>query len=138
MSEATLEGGCLCGALRFRVSGEARHRAYCHCRSCRLATGAPFVAWATFPAERFELLRGELKHVRSSEKVERGFCASCGTSISYVHDARPRQIDVSSATLDDATAIRPECHIWVSDKLPWVEIGDGLPQFAEWKTKASG
>jgi hypothetical protein len=126
------QGGCLCGALRFHVSGAASNRAWCHCRSCRLASGAPFVAWATFPAERFVASRGALAYVRSSEKVRRGFCPACGTAVTYAHDARPDQLDVAVATLDDAGGLAPECHIWASHKLPWVTLCDGLPQHPEW------
>ena len=128
----TYEGGCLCGAVRYRVTGTARNRCYCHCRSCRLATGAPFVAWATFDRSRFETVAGTLTTVRSSKHVERGFCGKCGTSITYVHDKRPEDLDVTLATITNAEAIAPERHIWVADKLAWVAIGDGLPEHDKW------
>lgn len=131
---AELEGGCLCGATRFRVDGPVRSPCHCHCRSCRLASGAPFVAWATFETARFRLLRGALARHRSSEKVVRGFCGACGTALSYAHADRPDHLDVALAALDEPGAIRPACHIWVSHKLPWIELADGLPQFAEWRT----
>lgn len=133
MSAGELEGGCLCGSTRFRVSGPATNRCFCHCRSCRLASGAPFVAWATFPSAEFQLVRGTLATVRSSAKVTRGFCASCGTAISYRHDARPAEVDVALATLDAPASLRPECHIWVYHKLPWIVLEDALPQFPEWR-----
>jgi hypothetical protein len=128
----TLEGGCLCGSTRFRVSGPATNPSYCHCRSCRLAAGAPCVAWATFPEAGFRITRGELAQYASSAKVLRGFCAACGSAISYRHRDRPDELDVTLATLDDPGAVVPEFHIWVSHKLPWVVLGDGLPQFPEW------
>jgi hypothetical protein len=134
MSTPEREGGCLCGSTRFRVAGAATNRCYCHCRSCRLAAGAPFVAWATFPAAEFRVLRGDLARHRSSPRVERGFCPSCGTAISYAHQDRPGEIDVALATLDDPTPFPPECHIWVSHELPWVVAGDGLPRHREWRT----
>ena len=131
--EPCYEGGCLCGGVRYRVSGAARNLCYCHCRSCRLAAGAHCVAWATFDAERFELLRGEQSRVRSSERVLRTFCGRCGTAIGYLNDARPRELDVALATLDEPGELAPACHIWVSHKLPWVRLTDGLPQFPEWR-----
>lgn len=134
--DEAFEGGCLCGATRFRVSGGARNRAYCHCRSCRLAAGGAFVAWATFPASEFLLTGGKLAQHRSSERVVRGFCGTCGTALTYAHDARPGEIDVTLASLDDASSIPPECHIWVADKPPWVTIADGLPQHPEWPRDA--
>jgi len=133
MSDREFEGGCLCAATRFRVSGAARSRCYCHCRSCRLAFGAPFVAWATFPAASFRLDRGKLAEYRSSQGVTRGFCGSCGSGITYRNERRIEELDVALATLDDPGPLRPEYHIWVSQKLPWVEPGDQLPVFDEWR-----
>lgn len=130
---ARFRGRCLCDAIRFRVGGTATNRCYCHCRSCRLASGAPFVAWATFPAREFEIVRGELATYRSSQQVVRGFCRACGTALTYAHEARREELDVALAALDDATSLGPECHIWVSHKLPWLEIGDTLPRHAEWR-----
>lgn len=128
---AAVEGSCLCGSTRFQATGAARSRCFCHCRSCRLASGAPFVAWATFPSDGFRLLEGELTRYRSSEKVLRGFCPRCGSGLTYAHDGRPEEVDVALASLDDPAPIEPEYHIWVSHKLLWVEIRDGLPQYAE-------
>ena len=59
----------------------------------------------------------------------------CGTSLTYEHDEHPDHVDITVVTLDEPEALPPACHIWVSHKLPWVELGDGLPQYAEWRTK---
>jgi hypothetical protein len=83
----------------------------------------------TFARDRFVIARGRLAEYRSSPKVTRGFCASCGTSLTYCHDKRANEIDLTLATLDDPSVLVPEAHIWVQDKLPWVIIGDGRPQF---------
>ena len=74
--------------------------------------------------------------MRSSQHVLRSFCGACGTAIGYRNDARPHELDVTLASLDDAKGLAPECHIWVSHKLPWVALTDGLPQFSEWRRKA--
>lgn len=129
MSAYEVEGGCLCGATRFRVEGDATSRCFCHCRSCRLASGAPFVAWATFPLDGFRLLEGRLAEYSSSKGVVRGFCPSCGTAVTYAHEARASLIDIALAALDEPSLLPPEFHIWVSHKLSWVVIGDGLPQY---------
>jgi hypothetical protein len=92
------------------------------------------VAWATFPAREFAVTRGALAERRSSPPVTRGFCPACGTALTYAHDARPGEIDVALAALDEPASVRPECHIWFSHRLPWMEPGDGLPRFAEWRT----
>ena len=132
MQTSELEGGCLCGATRYRVSGAVDNLCCCHCRSCRRASGAPFVAWGTFDVGDFVLGGAPLAQHRSSEKVARGFCGSCGTSLTYAHDGRPGKLDVALATLDDPRVLHPEFHIWVSHKLPWV-ILDHLPVYPEWR-----
>jgi hypothetical protein len=101
------EGGCLCGATRYRAVGPATNRCCCHCRSCRGASGAPYVAWITVPAAGFSLTRGGLETFRSSEPVTRGFCAGCGTALTYAHRRRPGELDVTVATLDDPAAAPP-------------------------------
>jgi len=129
MSEAPYTGGCLCGAVRYRAAGSARDPCYCHCASCRRAAGAPSVALATFERAHFQLLRGELSAYRSSARRLRGFCAACGTSLTFQSDDRPTEIDVTLGTLDEPTRLAPQMHVWVEDKLPWVMIADALPQW---------
>ena len=129
MSESQYSGGCLCGALRYRATGTARNLCYCHCESCRRAAGSPTVPWATFERAHFQLLRGALSEYRSSARVLRGFCAACGTSLTYRSDNRPTEIDVTLGTLDEPTRLVPQMHVWVADKLPWVTIADALPQW---------
>ena len=129
MSATCYLGGCLCGGVRYQVSGPVRNLCFCHCASCRRASGAPMVPWGTFVRENFRLSRGSLTEYRSSPAVTRGFCPACGTSLTYRHEARARDIDVTLATLDDPTLLAPQVHVWVGDKLPWVSINDGLPQF---------
>lgn len=91
------------------------------------------VPWGTFSAANFSIVRGRLAEYRSSPKVTRGFCAECGTSLSYRHDDRSGEIDVTLLTLDAPGVLAPEVHIWVEDKLPWVVIADGRAQFARFR-----
>lgn len=131
MSEAQLhEGGCQCAAVRWRGHGPVANLCFCHCESCRRASGAPFVAWGTFRMDGFSIVRGTLAQRASSPQVRRGFCAACGTSLTYFHEGRPGEIDVTLASLDDPGRLVPERHLWVEDKLPWVTLADGLPQYA--------
>lgn len=133
MSEAVHTGRCFCGAVTYRVAGAPRTVCVCHCESCRRSAGAPCVAWATFPTARFAVVTGHLEVHASSPQVERGFCAGCGTPITYFHGARPDELDVTVASLDDAAAFAPSMHIWIDDKLPWVSIDDGLPSYARFR-----
>ncbi len=130
MSEPVYSGGCLCQAVRYRVTGAPRYLCYCHCESCRRAAGAASVPWATFAAAGFVLTGAAPVEYRSSAHVVRSFCGACGSSLTYRNAARPGEIDVILSSLDQAALLAPAAHVWVADKLPWVHIDDGLPQHA--------
>jgi hypothetical protein len=87
------------------------------------------VPWATFADAAFSVTGTALTMRESSPGVTRGHCARCGTHLTYANSARPGEIDVSLASLDDPTALEPTAHIWVEDKLPWVKLADGLLEF---------
>jgi hypothetical protein len=129
MEEPRHTGGCLCGAVRYELSGAVSNLCHCHCNSCRRATGAPMVAWGTVARGKLRITRGTLATYRSSPPVLRGLCAACGTCITYGNDARDGEIDVTLGSLDEPARLAPRMHVWVADKLPWVKIADGLPQF---------
>jgi len=130
MEEPVNEGACFCEAVRFRVIGAPRSLAFCHCQSCRRASGAPFVAWGSFPSAGFEITHGAPASFASSPGVTRGFCARCGTQLTYAHSERADEIDVTLVSLRNAAAYPPQRHVYTEHRLPWVEIGDGLPQYA--------
>jgi len=128
MTEPLHEGGCLCGAVRYRAVAEPVALTRCHCRSCRLASGAPSVAWAVFPAHAFAFVTGAPRLFHSSSGVSRGFCGKCGTSLTWQRDAVADTVDVTSATLDHADAFAPLHEIWVEHKLAWETLDPALPQ----------
>ena len=130
MPAVSYRGGCMCGRVRYEAQGEASNLCFCHCESCRRASGAPVVPWGTFAADSFSIVQGRLAEYRSSPGVTRGFCVDCGTSLTYRNEARGGEIDVTLASLDDPEALTPKMHIWVEDKPSWVIITDGRPQFA--------
>lgn len=129
MTDSLIEGGCLCGAIRYRSEREPLASVVCHCSFCRRAAGAPSLAWLILPAEGFAFTQGEPKTYRSSPHVARGFCDRCGTSILYRSDTRPEVMDVPTATLDHPEAFPPQREIWLSEKIPWEVVNDALPQF---------
>jgi hypothetical protein len=106
----------------------------CHCDSCARASGAPAVAWVTFAADDFRLLRGAPAELRSSPPVLRRFCATCGTALTYVHAERPAEIDVTTRTLDDPERFPPTHHAWIGDAPAWSRPTDGLPAFERSKS----
>lgn len=130
MTPATFEGGCLCGAVRYRASGQPRAKALCHCRSCRLASGAPSVAWVVWPAERFAFVKEAPARFESSPGIERTFCGRCGTPLTYQRISRPATIDVTTVTLDAADEFAPTKEIWTGEKLAWERVNDAIEQFA--------
>jgi len=117
--DMSVTGGCLCGAVRYRVSGAPVSSSICHCGTCRRASGAPSVAWFVVPRDRFELLSGELSTFPSSTPVIRQFCAVCGSQLIYRHDDNPDLVEITTATLDDPEVFPPTREIWLSHKLSW-------------------
>ena len=130
MNEAQVrEGGCLCGAIRFRASGPGSAPALCHCRSCQLAAGSPMVAWVTFPEDAFSLIQGMPARWHSSAGVTREFCGRCGTPLSYRHTDHAGWIDLTVCSFDQAASFPPTDHIWLEHRLDWMRDLERLPGF---------
>ncbi len=129
MTSLPVHGGCLCGRLRFELSQGPTFACHCHCHSCQRASGAAYVTWATFPADSFTMTSGSMTEHQSSPGVRRGHCSECGTSITYRHADRAGDVDVTAASFDDSSFVTPRAHIWLEDKLLWVEINDELPKY---------
>ena len=123
-------GQCLCGAIRYQLTGEPRHVAVCHCRDCRRSAGAPMVSWAMFPESALTLLQGQPKTINSSGTAMRSFCPDCGTGLFYRNAViLPGIVDVQSATLDDPDALPPGVQIQVAERLQWMTQAHELPAF---------
>jgi hypothetical protein len=133
-AEENFRGGCLCGAVRYEARGPATQLCFCHCETCRRAAGSPGVPWATFQFANFRLTKGSLSEYQSSPQATRGFCARCGSSLTYRNRARAAEIDVTSVTLDQPERVAPKAHIWMQDRLSWEVPGDSLPRFATFRT----
>jgi predicted GNAT family N-acyltransferase len=130
-------GGCACGAIRYRVSGELHSRVICHCRSCRRATGALQVPWFTVPRSALQWLKGEPLRRESSPGTWRSHCAACGTALTYEAPGplQPSpEIDVTTVSLDEPEAAAPEAHIWTGDDQGWMRGVGQLPRFAGWRS----
>ena len=129
MSGAAYAGGCLCGQVRWRATAEPINVRLCHCRNCQRATGGPFFARALFEDADVER-SGDTTRWASSGRLHRLSCARCGTPV-FAEPQDGPWIAVAVATCDAPDALRPGSHIWVSEKLDWVRIDDGLPQFPQ-------
>jgi hypothetical protein len=128
---AILEGGCLCGAIRYRVEGSPSSVSICHCRSCRRASGAPAVGWFVVSRAQFKLLSCVLAICQSSKPVHRGFCRQCGTQLTYQHESAPDTIELTIASLDTPERLPPTKEIWLAEKLPWAAVNANLKQYTE-------
>ena len=128
------EGGCRCGAVRYRATAAPHATTLCHCRSCRLSAGAPSLAWVIFRERDVAIVSGEVAIHESSPGVERGFCRRCGTSLTYTRANRPGFFDVTTASLDDPDALPPTKEIWTRERLSWLPGNPDLPQFDEFST----
>ena len=122
------EGGCLCGQVRFRVTAAALDSGYCHCRMCQRNSGAPVVAWVTFPATGFEWIAGKAAEYPSSAHATRRFCASCGSYLVFASTNSPEEISMNTASFDTPEAFPPRKHIFVESRIPWFRTDDDLPE----------
>lgn len=130
MTTATLKTGrCLCGAVTYEYSGPENWRGHCHCESCRRQTSSPFTTWFGVPKSALRFTGATPSVYHSSPGARRHFCATCGTPMAYEHDRYPREIHLYAASLDDPAAFAPQFHVYVAEKLPWIEIADDLPRY---------
>ena len=120
-------GGCLCGAVRYEISGDIQAPSACHCSQCRKTSGH-YWAGASVKHDVFTLTKTDgLKWFDSSDWAKRGFCCECGSSLFYqMNDAD--YVSISPASMDNAGDVRLRRHIFVKDKADYYDIGDGLPQ----------
>jgi hypothetical protein len=128
-TSATYAGGCVCGAIRFASAAGPVASGYCHCRLCQRSSGAPVLAWASFPVATFAYLEGAPSVYRSSDHGQREFCARCGTQIAYREIRGAATVDVNLASLDRPEAVPPRRHVWTGSRIPWFETADALPRF---------
>jgi len=116
-------GGCQCGAVRFRVTGDLGRPSICHCRMCQKAFGGLYGPLVSVRIADLVWTRGERKRFASSNKVERGFCGDCGTPLTF--EWHPKIIDLAIGAFDDPAPIKPVVQMAVESAVPWVaEVAD--------------
>lgn len=130
MSEQVTGGGCLCGAVRYTVTGPRREITICHCGQCRRWMGL-VGAFSAAPADRIAIEPGDaLGWYRSSELAERGFCRRCGTPL-FWKPSHGGHVSISAGSVDDPAGLVVARHIYVADKAPYEVIPDDLPSFPQ-------
>jgi hypothetical protein len=124
---STLQGSCNCGAVKFTLAQSPTDASACHCTQCRKQSGHYFAS-ANLPKEAVALTGGEnLTWYQASEKVRRGFCSKCGAWLFWEPLFRD-WTSVALGSLDGATGLNLERHIFVAHKGDYYAICDGLPQ----------
>jgi hypothetical protein len=128
-----LEGGCACGAVRYRLGSAPMFVNCCHCRDCQRQAGSAFAINALIEADRTILLSGDIAPFAMPTDSGRPHhihrCTACGTALWSEYGGRSTIRFVRVATLDDPTALTPDAHIYVRSKLPWITLPAGVPAF---------
>jgi hypothetical protein len=117
-------GGCQCGAVRFHVEGALGDASVCHCRMCQKASGNFYLPLVSVRGAKLTWTRGEPKRFQSSNHGYRGFCADCGTPLTY---EAPDGVALTIAAFDDPAEIAPRIQWGVEAKLPYVDMVHDLP-----------
>ena len=123
-----LDGGCMCGGIRYRVDGQHDYAGICHCDDCRRATGGAYVPWFGVKPDQFKVTRGEITEHESSPGTWRGFCERCGASLTFRGDDW-NDIAITIASLDDPNAITPESNVFLSERLHWVRFNEDMRNY---------
>ena len=131
------EGSCLCGQISYRVSSELSDFGYCHCTSCRKASGSAHGANAGIDRSNFALLdpHSLVREYESSPGKFHVFCSNCGSPLYAYLGTTPDLIRVRLGTLDTPFLKQAQAHTFVNDKAAWETIYGDLPQFDEWPSR---
>src|SRR5215208_1515628 len=126
------EGGCACGAVRYRLASEPLFTHCCHCLNCQRQTGSAFVINLLIEADRVEVLAGAPESTdvpRDDGSTQRIFrCPTCQVAV-YSNYGYPQVSFVRAGTLDDPSSVEPDVHIYTRSKLPWITLPEAAPAF---------
>jgi len=126
--DAVYEGGCLCGDIRFRGSGDPFWVGHCHCERCQKASGAAFLTYIGFRPDSLAWTKGFPKLYESSPGIQRGFCPTCGSTLCFQRPDKG-EISVFAGVLDRPKDIEPTFHLFCENEAPWLKMRDDLPRF---------
>ncbi len=132
--EYSMEGGCTCGAVRYRMTSRPMFVHCCHCRWCQRETGASFALNAMIEADRVVLLRGSPEAVDTPSESGKGQkivrCPDCHIALwSNYAGAGDALRFIRVGTLDEPDRLTPDVHIYTASKQPWVVLPPGIPAF---------
>ena len=128
-------GSCLCGKVKFEISGKINDIVYCHCSMCRKAQGSAFATNANVAKENFHFISGEdnLTAYEYTQDQYKFFCKTCGSPIMSKNRHHPDKVRIRLGTVESDITERPTAHIFVDSKANWEEITGSLPQYPEYK-----
>lgn len=124
-----MKGHCHCGAVHWQSDGDVAWSCYCHCADCRRNCAAPVTAFFGLPHESVQWGGDAPCIYRSSDRVERLFCGTCGTQMAYRNAEDRVNIHLYTATLEDPSTLPPRFHVFHAARLPWLALQDDLPRF---------
>ena len=127
----TITGGCLCGAVRYRIDAEPLAARICWCRDCQYIGAGSGTVNLAFPSEAVHIegeLRDHVSKADSGNLMHRSFCAKCGTPVTTQSEARRHLISIRAGTLDDPEIGKPKITIWTASAPSWACIDESLPQ----------
>jgi hypothetical protein len=130
--EGRMQGGCLCGAVRYTLTRAPNYVFYCHCLDCQKESGSPFVTDMNVDRDAV-LLEGPLtRYMRTGDSgklVHRHFCTVCGTTLYTEADVDPEHVMIKACSLDDPSGLEPDRHLYVIRKQPWLHLSDHLTRY---------
>ncbi len=128
----TIEGGCLCKTVRYRITAEPLTMRLCWCRDCQYLAAGNATANVVFPSEAVTItgpLSDFISVADSGNVMHRKFCPECGTPMFSQAEVRPHVIIVRAGTLDDPEQVRPVANIWTESAPGWACLHQDLPHF---------
>ncbi len=140
-SKRKYSGSCLCGAVRYQVTKFEPHIGHCHCTMCRKFHGAAFSTFGEVKLGNLRWISGyeRLKSYAASNRTVRRFCDICGSSMVFIspYNQELGTVEIALATLDDIgddlADLKPDAHIYTSSEVPWLDLGDELPKYLEYR-----
>lgn len=137
---APLDGGCACGAVRYRLHQPPYDTGWCHCRICQHVSGSGAMLFTAVAMDKLEWLRGadRLARFASTPFGERSFCRDCGSPLTIHVRHQPGEGDIAAGSLDDPEAIAPGFHIFAGEAPSWARAADDLPVFEKLRPDTRG
>lgn len=124
-----MRGRCLCGNITFEVDSPVQSCVTCHCESCRRQCSAPMTTYIGVSDDQWRWTSKTPKVFNSSPGVQRTFCENCGTPLSFRSEKMSAVMHLYVAAMEEPEKFAPTLHVAFEEKLPWLQLADGLPTF---------